>query len=263
MVFGRRKKDQEPAPAPDENGFVDDLDPEDRAYEDALLLEEIEQEEAAAKGGPVRPQGPWDIADAPAVENPRLDLGSLHVAVLPDTDVRLEVSPEGQVVAAVLVHDESALQVNAFAAPRSEGIWEEVRNEILESLREAGGSGEEAAGTFGPELKANVPTEVPGQGTVLAPARFVGVDGPRWFLRGLLTGPAAVDDAAAAPLLEAMKHIAVDRGSEPMAVTDPLPLTMPADAAEAVGQAMEEAQQEEGAGGFPMPERGPEITETR
>ena len=43
-------------------------------------------------------------------------------------------------------------------------------------------------------------------------------------------------------------------------MTDPLPLTMPADAAEAVGQAMEQAQE---SGGLAMPERGPEITETR
>ena len=187
MAFGRRKKDQDPAPVADETGFVDDLDEQDRAYEDAELLAEIERDEVAASG-PARPQGPWDIADAPELENPRLDLGSLHVAVLPDTDVRLEISPEGQVVAAVLVHEQSAMQVNAFAAPRTEGIWEQVRTEIQESLRDAGGSAVEVEGFFGPELKATVPTEVPGQATTLAPARFVGVDGPRWFLRGLLTG---------------------------------------------------------------------------
>lgn len=259
MAFGRRNKGQDPAPVADASGFLDDLDEQDRAYEDAELVAEIERDEAAASG-PSRPQGPWDIADAPELENPRLDLGSLHMAVLPDTDVRLEVSPEGQVVAAVLVHEQSALQVNVFAAPRTEGIWADVRAEIQESLRAAGGSAVESDGVFGPELKAMVPTEVPGLGNTLAPARFVGVDGPRWFLRGLLTGPASEDDAAAAPLLASMKQIAVDRGSDPMAVTDPLPLTMPADAAEAVGQAMEEAQQ---ADGLQMPERGPEITETR
>ena len=101
-----------------------------------------------------------------------------------------------------------------------------------------------------------VPTEVPGQGVLLAPARFVGVDGPRWFLRGLLTGPAAVDDAAAAPLLEAMRDVAVHRGTEPMAVRDPLPLVLPADAVRSVDELTD-------APGLAMPERGPEITETR
>lgn len=261
-MFGRRKRETVEA-APDEHGFIDDLDPEDRAYEDAELLAEIEREEAAQaqpqSQAPVRPQGPWDVEDAPELENPRLDLGSLKVAVLPDTDVRLEVSPEGQVVAATLVHEDSAMQVNAFAAPKSEGIWSEVMSEIHEALRTSGGQAEVADGVLGPELRAMVPTEVPGQGVTLAPARFVGVDGPRWFLRGLLTGPGASDDAAAAPLIEALRAIAVERGTEPMAVRDPLPITLPPDAAQAVGEAISSSEEP----GLAMPERGPEITETR
>jgi len=262
MAFGRRKSKDEPAQVvPDEHGFVDDLDEEDRAYEDGLLLAEIEAEEtaAAAPVAPSRPQGPWDIDDAPDLDPPRLDLGALHVPVFPDTEVRLEVSPEGDVVAATLVHADSALQLNVFAAPRSEGIWQEIREEISAALAESGGQSAEAPGTYGTELRASVPTEVPGQGVILAPARFVGIDGPRWFLRGLVTGPAATDDDAAAPLLAAMKQVAVARGSEPMAVRDPLPLTLPSDALEAVN----ESAAEDGGPLLEMPERGPEITETR
>jgi hypothetical protein len=246
MAFGRRKKEDE--------SFVDDLDAEDRAAEDAELLAEIDLEEAA----PVRRDltGPWDLASAPDIDPPRLDLGSLHVPVMPDTDVRLEVSPEGEVVAATLVHSDSALQLNAFAAPRSEGIWDEVRAEILQAVGEGGGQGSETDGLYGTELRAMVPTEVPGQGVVLAPARFVGVDGPRWFLRGLLTGPAATEDAAAGPLLQAMREVAVNRGTDPMAVRDPLPLILPSDAMQAVSEA-------DGAPDLSLPDRGPEITETR
>lgn len=255
MAFGRGKKQAAPAPV-DEDGFVDDLDEEDRAYEDALLLAEIDAEEAAAVTAKPILDGPWDLSDAPTADPPRLDLGGLHVPVMPDTDVRLEVSPEGEVVAATLVHQESALQLNVFAAPRSEGIWEEVRTEIAQAVQDNGGQASEAEGAYGTELRAMVPTEVPGQGVVLAPARFVGVDGPRWFLRGLLTGPAATEDAAATPLLAAMKQVAVNRGSEPMAVRDPLPLVLPADAM----QAVQEQQEQQG---IELPQRGPEITETR
>jgi hypothetical protein len=251
MAFGRRKREQEP----EDGEFVDDLDAEDRAYEDAELLAEIEREESAPK--PPTVNGPWDLADAPELE--RLDLGGIQVPVMPDTDVRLEVSPEGEVVAATIVHRESALQINAFAAPRSEGIWEEVRTEILEAVTESGGNGTVAEGVYGQELRAMVPTEVPGQGVVLAPARFVGVDGPRWFLRGLLTGEAATSDVAARPLLEAMRQVAVNRGTDPMAVRDPLPLVLPKDAVQAVN----DAAAEQDAPGLSMPERGPEITETR
>ncbi len=263
VVFGRRKQEFD-AGVPievDPDGFVDDLDPEDRAFEDAELLREIELREIEERRQALAsPQGPWDLADAPAHPNGRLDLGALHVAVLPDTDVRLEVSPEGEVVAATLVHAESSLQLNAFAAPRSEGIWDEVRTEIADALTSGGGAAEEVDGEFGTELRAKVPTEVPGQGVGLADARFVGVDGPRWFLRGLLTGPAATDDDAAAPLLTAMRSVAVSRGNDPMAVRDPLPLVLPPDAVAA-------AEQTDLAGteqpNLQMPERGPEITETR
>lgn len=252
MAFGRRKRAEEPV----SEDFMDDLTPEERAAEDAELLAEIDGEEAAAQRRPA-PQGPWDLAEAPETDPPRLDLGGLHVPVAPDTDVRLEVSPEGEVVAATLVHAESALQLNAFAAPRSEGIWDEVRTEIAEAIAEGGGQATHAEGRYGAELRASVPTEVPGQGTVLAPARFVGVDGPRWFLRGLLTGPAATDDSAAEPLLTAMRDVAVNRGADPMAVRDPLPLVLPSDAVQAVSEAQEQQPD------LSLPERGPEITETR
>lgn len=259
MAFGRGKKQQPAGEQPDEEGFVDDLDEQDRAYEDALLLAEIDAEQVAVPAVKAVPKGPWDLADAPETEPHRLDLGALHVAVLPDTDVRLEVSPEGEVVAATLVHEESALQLNAFAAPRSEGIWDEVRAEIAAALADTGGQCQELEGAFGPELRAMVPTEVPGQGVVLAPARFVGVDGPRWFLRGLLTGPAATEDAAAAPLLAALRQVAVNRGGDPMAVRDPLPLVLPADVVQTVQDDQEQARSQ----GLELPQRGPEITETR
>ena len=208
---------------------------------------------------PARPQGPWDEADAPDDSLNRIDLGGLRVPVPPETEVRVDVSPEGEVVAATLVQGASAMQVNAFAAPRKAGIWDEVRTEIATALRESGGSATDAEGPFGTELHASVPTELPEKGRVLAPARFVGVDGPRWFLRALLTGPAAIEPAAAEPLLAAMRACVVVRGGEAMAVRDPLPLRLPKEvtaAAEAASAGSEPAP-------LPPPERGPEITEIR
>ena len=43
-----------------------------------------------------------------------------------------------------------------FAAPRSSGIWTEVREEIAGSLRESGGEAQEDTGPFGPELHARL-----------------------------------------------------------------------------------------------------------
>ena len=261
-MFGRKKKED------DLEDYA--LSPEDQALEDAELLAIIDAqlaaEEAAEASGATDdgteltpPQGPWDSEDAPDDDVQRIDLGSLLVPVPEGTEVRVDVSPEGDVVAATLVQGESTMQVNAFAAPRRSGIWAEVRAEIAEALNSGGGKAEEAEGTYGPELRAQVPAEVPGQGVQLAPARFLGVDGPRWFLRALIAGPAATDAAAAAGLEAVLRDVVVQRGDEAMAVRDPLPLRLPKDVTDAAAAAAEE----EARGGLEMPQRGPEITETR
>ena len=50
--------------------------------------------------------------------------------------------------------------------------------------------------------------------TVFAPARFLGVDGPRWFLRGVISGRAAVEDTKAEPLLQVFRDTVVVRGQD-------------------------------------------------
>ncbi|MBK5305718.1 MAG: DUF3710 domain-containing protein [Frankiaceae bacterium] len=251
------------------------LDPEDQALEDAELLAIIDAQlaaeaetetEAGGGDGDRRPEGPWDSEDAPDDEVQRIDLGSLRLPVPDGTEVRVDVGPDGEVVAATMVQGESSMQINVFAAPKRSGIWGEVRTEIAEALEQSGGKAEHVEGPYGLELKAQVPTEVPGQGAMLAPARFLGVDGPRWFLRALLTGPAATGAAAAVGLETVLRDVVVHRGGEAMAVRDALPLHLPRDVAEQAAAAAEAADAEgeqEGGGGLPMPERGPEITETR
>ena len=267
MVFGRRKRAtaaEEPELDGGPEGFVDDLDEEDRALEDAELLRELAAREAEEElAGTLSPQGPWDLADAPELLEgaQRLDLGALRVTVPPGVDVRLDMSESGEVAAVSFVRGESIGQALVFAAPRRSGIWAEVRAEIAESLAQGPGSGVETEGPLGTELRAQVPAEVPGQPTVLVPARFLGVDGPRWFARLLLTGPAATDDAAAAPIIEAFKASVVVRGDEAMPAREPLPLTLPQEAREQVAAAQEQHAQEQQ--GLQMPERGPEITEIR
>ena len=251
-----------------------------RKKDEADEVEAVEQvdvpqaeDEAEAPAALARPTGPWDHDDRPDDEVKRVDLGGLMIPVPSETEVRVDVNPEGEVVAATLVRGTSAMQVSAFAAPRTYGIWGEVREEIAAALRQGGGQAEDADGPYGTELHAAVPTQVPGKGIAPAPARFIGVDGPRWFLRALLTGPAANDPAAAAALEAALKDIVVVRGSEAMAVRDPLALRLPKDVAlQAAGSqappetAPQETAPQEAASEQPsleLPERGPEITERR
>ncbi|HVE99347.1 MAG TPA: DUF3710 domain-containing protein [Mycobacteriales bacterium] len=217
----------------------------------------LEAAAATAAAEPARPAttGPWDAADEPDDDRSRIDLGGLRVLVPPGVEVRVEVSPEGQVVAATAVDRGSQLQLNAFAAPRSDGIWGEVRAEIAEALRAQGGSAEEVAGPYGAELRARIPS---GSGGT-TPARFVGTDGPRWFLRGMITGPASTDAAQAERLLEVYRETVVVRGADAMAPRDPLGLRLPRDAQTPEVDAEPEQVTEE----LRPFERGPEITEIR
>jgi hypothetical protein len=171
--------------------------------------------------------GPWDEADAPGDDIERLDLGALLIPTLPGVEIRVDVSPEGQVAAATLSYGGSEMQVGVFAAPRTAGIWDEVRKEIRGSIASQGGTAADERGRFGMELTARVPAQG-GYQTV----RFVGVDGPRWFLRALFTGQGATDPARAAALEDALRGIVVVRGPDPMPVRDPLPLRLPKDVAE-------------------------------
>jgi Protein of unknown function (DUF3710) len=181
--------------------------------------------------------GPWDDADAPDDGRARIDLGSLRLPAMQGMDLRVELNAQQKVISATLRAGESFLQVSVFAAPRADGIWDSVREDLAKSASGQGGSLREVEGPFGPELAGTVvatPPAQPGQAPpqpVRRPTRFLGVDGPRWFLRGMISGPAAENAEAAAALEEAFRSIVVVRGNEPMPVREQLPLTLPPQAA--------------------------------
>jgi len=180
----------------------------------------------SAESAPRR-HGPYDVSEAPSgVE--RLDLGSLQIPAIPEVEVRVQANPEGAVQQVVLVNGDNALQLGVFAAPRSEGIWEEVREEIRSSLFSEGVAAQESDGEYGIELRARVRTADGG----LTDLRFLGIDGPRWMVRGLFQGPAATDPDAAGILMECLYGLVVDRGLEAKPVREPLPLRLPRGAAE-------------------------------
>jgi Protein of unknown function (DUF3710) len=248
-VFRRRQRAENDEPLDDERLEADAAD--EPASADPTTP-------GGSTGATDTPAGPWDADDAPDDEVPRVDLGAMHVPVTEGLEMRLDVQ-DNVVVAATLVDGHSALQVHAFAAPRSSGIWDEVRDEIAQSLRQSGGSADESSGPFGTELHARIPSDVPGQGRMLQPGRFLGVDGPRWFLRGLMTGPAATDPVQARRLEAAFAGVVVDRGGDAMAPRDMLPLRLPKEAVAAAPPDDEEQERPR----LEMLERGPEITETR
>lgn len=214
--------------------------------------------EAPAAPAVDRSTGPWDSGEeVPA--GPRVDLGALRLPGVHGMELRMEIDKKSGTVTAVGVTiDGSTLQMQAFAAPRTDGIWDEIREEIGESVRKQGGAVDDVPGPFGRELLARLPVRTPEGRTGHRPARFVGVDGPRWFLRGVITGRAAVDEAAAATLEDLFRRTVVVRGTEARAPRDLLSLTLPDQAGAAPATPAAEP-----APTFDPLKRGPEITEIR
>lgn len=173
-------------------------------------------------------EGPLDDSEANPVR-PYIDLGGVKVLPRDGLELRLEVEEEsGRVVAVALDYAGSTLQVQPFAAPRSSGLWHEIRAQITDQIQRQGGRTSERDGVFGPELVAEIPVAQPGTAGEIRIARFVGVDGPRWFLRGVIAGEAAVDPTAAGEIDDLFRSIVVVRGDQPMPPRDLIPLRMPA-----------------------------------
>jgi Protein of unknown function (DUF3710) len=172
--------------------------------------------------------GPLDVQEANAVR-PYVDLGGVKIPPREGLGLRLEVEEgTGRVVAVGLDFASSSLQVQPFAAPRSSGLWHEIREQIEQQILSQGGTTRVVDGVFGPELLAQIPAQAgPGQPQVNRIARFIGVDGPRWFLRGVISGDGALDPQVGAAMEELFRSVVVVRGSSPMPPRDLIPLHMP------------------------------------
>ncbi|MCX7522443.1 DUF3710 domain-containing protein [Microbacterium sp. STN6] len=173
-------------------------------------------------------EGPLDENEANPVR-PYVDLGGVKILPREGLHLRLEVEEESQRVVAVgLDYANSSLQVQPFAAPRSSGLWHEIRAQIADQVERQGGRATERDGVFGPELLAEIPVaQAPGGATDARLARFIGVDGPRWFLRGVIAGEGAVSPDAASAVEDLFRSIVVVRGNTPMPPRDLIPLRMP------------------------------------
>ena len=212
-IFGRKRR---PDPEPVRRGRHAAPEPE-----------EIDEDEAEAPP-PVVTDGPFDISDVPEDQVPRIDLGSVRVPVPDGSQVQVEMDPAAGGVRAVhVVTPVGQVTVSAYAAPRSGGLWQEVGEELAEQLRADGAKVSAGEGEWGFELSALL-------GDVAL--RFVGVDGPRWMLRGVIAGPQSEAAQAPAVLREIVRNTIVVRGDSPMPVRTPLPITLPDAVAEHIAQ---------------------------
>ncbi|WP_181763996.1 DUF3710 domain-containing protein [Streptomyces albidus (ex Kaewkla and Franco 2022)] len=260
-MFGRRRnKSEEP-----ETGAADATDGQDAARQSDPADGVTDAAAARVKLPPApRPDGPWDVSEVTDPGNSRVNLGGMYVPGVEGMELRVEVAGDA-IVAATLVIRDSAVQLQAFAAPKREGLWEEVREEIATGITKQGGVIDEVEGPLGWELRAQVPVQLPDGTNGVQVVRFIGVDGPRWFLRGVISGQGAVQPEAGVLLEQIFQDTVVVRGESPMAPRDPIVLKLPEDA-QMVPDGVQQETVEEGsrfAGGLDKLQRGPEISEVR
>jgi hypothetical protein len=176
-------------------------------------------------------RGPHDGGEAPEDDVQRLDLGSVRFPVPDGSQLQVEVDPAGPVRAVHVVTPVGRLTISAYAAPRSADLWPEVRAELIEQLRGDGARVRIERGEWGSEISADTP---------MAALRFVGVDGPRWLLRGVAAGPGEHAPACGKLLYELIAQTVVVRGADPLPVRTPLPLELPEEIARHVQQAQQQ-----------------------
>ncbi|WP_081743417.1 DUF3710 domain-containing protein [Arthrobacter sp. H20] len=283
MVFGRLKKKQQNLPAEEPASADAPVEATDPGVASGST-ETAEASEAPESGTPEAPEsaapavdavepaeagatepaagvvvsrsnGPYDVSEKDS-DAGYIDLGALRIGAAEGLQLRLEVEEKTKrVIAVTLDLNGSNLQLQVFAAPRTDGLWDEIRSQIGVSVGSQGGTVQERVGLFGTELVAKLPAKTPDDQPGYRVARFVGVDGPRWFLRGVLGGPAAINREAAAPIEELFRNVVVVRGDHPLPPRELLQLRLPKE----TGTAPTEPAQQAPDLTDPL-KRGPEIT---
>ena len=205
MIFGRRaREDSEDAVEieavdedllDDEHPTPDDLDDPDDPDDDTEADVEVD-------GVDPRADGPFDFdeVDLEADEVERVEFGPLVITPFEGLGLQLHGDPEtGSVHALLAAYQDSGLELALFAAPRSGGLADELREETIEEAAQAGGHAGVANGPFGPEVQRVLPMEGPEGEQLFHVSRIWLVEGPRWLLRGTLMGRAGMVDGENEP----------------------------------------------------------------
>ena len=170
-------------------------------------------------------KGPFDVSEV-GLLTPYLDFGAFRISPHPEMKIRADVDEKTKrVIALTLEVDSHRIQLQAFAATKNEGLWATTLRALADGIGSQGGQAEELNGLLGPELHASVPA-IAGQTKVMRKSVFVGVDGPRWFLRGVMSGPELLGPNYER-LVSIFRSTAVNRGDIAMPPGDLLPLKLP------------------------------------
>ncbi len=176
--------------------------------------------------------GPFDHS-AETDTSEMLDLGHLFLPNVPGLEVHLDLDPRTGNGKAVSLHlNMSIAEVQVFASAANEDLWGNMRDAIAAGLQEQLVACQIESGRFGTEVRAVMPIVDLDGNTHVAPVRFVGIRGSRWFMRVVISGDGALDTtttdtAAWSEIDEVISLLVVARGEQPMAPGERLWLRSP------------------------------------
>jgi len=174
-------------------------------------------------------RGPWDDDDVPN-DGTRIDLGCLRIPNMQHLELHVDVDEStGRGVGLSLVLPMSIAAIQVFARAKDEEMWPTVQEGIKQGLAIQDVESTIVWTHFGLELRSTMPTvDTHGKARV-QPVRFIGVDGPRWFLRVVVSGAAAHEEDSMREMDELLKDIVVVRGNSPMPNGERLEIALPSD----------------------------------
>lgn len=170
-MFGRKKKTAE-----------DDI-------EELEVLPRLSDEDAEIWSEP----GPRNYGEVDASQG-YVDMGSILFPAVQGMQLRTQVADDGTTVLQILVVlGSSGIQMSVAAAPRSGGVWEELREEIRKGFEEQGAKVADYPTRYGDELLVDMPMQMPDGRSATSRMRIIGREGDRWFARIDILGPAAAN----------------------------------------------------------------------
>ena len=181
------------------------------------------------RGRPVDAEGPFDIDELPDDGVQRVDLGSLLIA--PGGGPRAAAPgrrehpgrPGGAARRAGRRPRAACLRGPAPRRPvdaRCGRSWPRTWPAAV-------GPPPSAKGRFGTELVCQLSVQTAEGRAANQASRIIGINGPRWMLRGTFLGRPATDPDSAAAWEDTLTKVVIRRGDHAMPVGDPLPVVLP------------------------------------
>lgn len=162
-----------------------------------------------------------------------LDLGALLLPNIPGLEVHLDLDPRSGIGKSVSLHlDMTIAEVQVFAAASNEDHWATMRDAIVAGLQEQKVDCSVEMGMFGTEIHAVMPTVDLDGNAHVQPVRFLGVRGPRWLVRVVISGDGALlnlnqNSSGVTEINDVISQLVVNRGEEPLPPGERLVLRSP------------------------------------